>query len=126
MLGTVLLTAALTALVLGLESAGTTAAVLLGACAVLLVPFVWWERRVADPVIAFALFTSIPFTAGSLLVALQNLVMYTLLFELPQVLAAVAAVDAARRLDKAASKGVIHNNQAANRKSAIHKRVASL
>jgi small subunit ribosomal protein S20 len=34
--------------------------------------------------------------------------------------------DAARRLDKAASKGVIHPNQAANRKSAIAKRLAAL
>ncbi len=34
--------------------------------------------------------------------------------------------DAARKLDKAASKGVIHPNQAANRKSAIAKRLASL
>ena len=33
---------------------------------------------------------------------------------------------AARKLDKAASKGVIHKNQAANRKSAIAKRSASL
>ena len=94
-LGTALLTAALTAFVLGLESGGTAGAVLLGACAALLVPFVWWERRVADPVVTFALFTSAPFTAGTLLVALQNLVMYTLLFELPQVLGAVLAVDAA-------------------------------
>ena len=31
--------------------------------------------------------------------------------------------DASRRLDKAASKGVIHQNQAANRKSAIAKRL---
>ena len=36
------------------------------------------------------------------------------------------AKDAARALDKAASKGVIHANQAANRKSAIAKRAASL
>jgi small subunit ribosomal protein S20 len=34
--------------------------------------------------------------------------------------------DASRQLDKAASKGVIHKNQAANRKSAIAKRVTSL
>jgi small subunit ribosomal protein S20 len=34
--------------------------------------------------------------------------------------------DASRKLDKAASKGVIHPNQAANRKSAIAKRAASL
>ncbi|MGV9808552.1 30S ribosomal protein S20 [Micromonospora chersina] len=33
--------------------------------------------------------------------------------------------EATRKLDKAASKGVIHANQAANRKSAIAKRVAS-
>jgi small subunit ribosomal protein S20 len=34
--------------------------------------------------------------------------------------------DASRRLDKAVSKGVIHKNQAANRKSAIAKRFTSL
>jgi small subunit ribosomal protein S20 len=33
---------------------------------------------------------------------------------------------AGRKLDKAASKGVIHKNQAANRKSAIAKRAAEL
>jgi small subunit ribosomal protein S20 len=37
-----------------------------------------------------------------------------------------AAQAAARKLDKAASKGVIHKNQAANRKSAILKKAASL
>lgn len=93
--GTVLLTATLAALVLGVEAPGRTAAVLLGACAALLVPLVWWERRVTDPVVAFGLFGSVAFTAGSLLVALQNLVMYTLLFELPLVLAALLAADSA-------------------------------
>ena len=34
--------------------------------------------------------------------------------------------DASRQLDKAVSKGVIHKNQAANRKSAIAKRLDSL
>jgi small subunit ribosomal protein S20 len=34
--------------------------------------------------------------------------------------------DASRKLDKAVSKGVIHKNQAANRKSAIAKRLSSL
>ncbi len=33
---------------------------------------------------------------------------------------------ASRKLDKAASKGVIHANQAANRKSAMAKQVSSL
>ena len=34
--------------------------------------------------------------------------------------------DASRKLDKAVSKGVIHKNQAANRKSAIAKQAAAL
>ncbi|MDT8914579.1 30S ribosomal protein S20 [Amycolatopsis sp. PS_44_ISF1] len=34
--------------------------------------------------------------------------------------------DAAKKLDKAVTKGVIHANQAANKKSAIAKRVNSL
>ncbi|MFQ4148991.1 30S ribosomal protein S20 [Arthrobacter sp. LAPM80] len=41
--------------------------------------------------------------------------------------AAVAAlVNAGRKLDKAVSKGVLHANNAANRKSAISKRVNAL
>ena len=40
--------------------------------------------------------------------------------------ASVLLRDASRQLDKAVSKGVIHKNQAANRKSAIAKRFASL
>jgi small subunit ribosomal protein S20 len=40
--------------------------------------------------------------------------------------ALTAMRDASRALDKAASKGVIHANQAANRKSAMAKRAASL
>ena len=40
--------------------------------------------------------------------------------------ATALARDAARKLDKAASKGVIHKNQAANRKSSIMKKAASL
>ena len=36
------------------------------------------------------------------------------------------AADAGKKLDKAASKGVIHKNQAANRKSALAKKASSL
>jgi small subunit ribosomal protein S20 len=36
------------------------------------------------------------------------------------------AADASKKLDKAASKGVIHKNQAANRKSSVAKKAASL
>ena len=40
--------------------------------------------------------------------------------------AAEAVVVASRKLDKAVSKGVIHKNQAANRKSAISAQAAAL
>jgi len=40
--------------------------------------------------------------------------------------ALAAGRDAMKALDKAASKGVIHGNQAANRKSSIAKKAASL
>lgn len=40
--------------------------------------------------------------------------------------ATVALVNAGRKLDKAVSKGVLHANNAANRKSAISKKVNAL
>ena len=40
--------------------------------------------------------------------------------------ATTALRNATRKLDKAASKGVIHKNQAANKKSSIAKQVAAL
>jgi small subunit ribosomal protein S20 len=40
--------------------------------------------------------------------------------------AAVALAVAGKKIDKAVSKGVIHKNQGANRKSAVAKKVASL
>ncbi len=40
--------------------------------------------------------------------------------------AQTALRDASRKLDKAVSKGVIHRNQAANRKSALAQKVSSI
>ncbi|MGW1372812.1 30S ribosomal protein S20 [Streptomyces sp. NPDC002446] len=40
--------------------------------------------------------------------------------------AATAQAEAAKKLDKAVSKGVIHKNAAANKKSALAKKVESL
>jgi small subunit ribosomal protein S20 len=40
--------------------------------------------------------------------------------------AKTALQEASRKLDKAASKGVIHKNQAANRKSSLAQQVSSL
>jgi MFS family permease len=52
------------------------------------------ERRASDPVLGFRLFGNVRFTAGTLVVALLNLVMYALLFEIPLVLEALFKLDA--------------------------------
>ena len=93
--GSVLLGALLTAFVLGLQTAGTMSLALLGDLpgpdrAVRLV-----GAADPEPVISFALFRSVPFAAGSLLIAVQNLTLYTLVIELSQVLPALLALDAA-------------------------------
>jgi MFS family permease len=83
--GTTLLAAALTSIVLGLRPEGAHTVPFLVVGTALLGPFALWERRSADPVVAFSLFRSAPFTAGTVLIAVQNLVMYALLFEVPLV-----------------------------------------
>jgi MFS family permease len=83
--GALLLTCALSAVVAGLQGHGVVAIALFLIGALLFVPFVSWERRATDPVVAFDLFRSTHYTAGSLVVALLNLVMYALLFEIPLV-----------------------------------------
>ncbi|WP_433931687.1 MFS transporter [Sorangium cellulosum] len=89
-LGSALLGASLMGLVLGLENAHLRWAAAVGALS--LVPFVLWERRAADPVIDFSLFRRRTFMGGSLIIALQNFAMYSVLFELPQVAARLSDV----------------------------------
>ena len=93
-LGSILLAAALTLLVSGTEMHGTRALLLVVVGLTLLLPFVLVERRAADPVVAFGLFRNVRFTAGTLVIALLNLVMYALLFEIPLVLSALFTIDA--------------------------------
>jgi EmrB/QacA subfamily drug resistance transporter len=93
-LGSGLLAVGLSAVVLGLRPDGDHAVVLLVAGVAVLVPFAVWERRASDPVVAFDLFRSAPFSAGTLLIAVQNLVMYALLFEVPLIAAALFGLDA--------------------------------
>ncbi|WP_437957619.1 MFS transporter [Sorangium sp. So ce119] len=90
LLGSALLGASLMGLVLGLENAHLRWAAAIGALS--LVPFVLWERRAADPVIDFSLFRRRTFVGGSLIIALQNFAMYSVLFELPQVAARLSDV----------------------------------
>lgn len=85
-LGSALLTAGLALLVLGAQQTGGAFVPLVVGGVLALAAFVAHERRVADPVVAFDLFTSASFTAGTLLICLQNLVMYALVFEIPLLL----------------------------------------
>jgi EmrB/QacA subfamily drug resistance transporter len=82
-LGSVLLGGSLLGLVLGLEHASLRWAVGLGALG--FAAFALWEKRAADPVIDFSLFKKRAFVGGSVIIALQNFAMYSMLFELPQV-----------------------------------------
>lgn len=94
-LGSVLLGAALTTIIVGLRLSTSLAWILGIAGALLLVPFWLWERRARDPVVHFGLFQSSAFAAGTLLIALQNFAMYAVLFEVPIVLHDVLGLDAA-------------------------------
>lgn len=81
--GSLLLGTSLSAVVVGSSSPSLHAWMLLGAAG--LVAFALWERRAPDPVIDLRLFSRRVFSAGSLIIALHNLAMYSLLFELPHV-----------------------------------------
>jgi MFS family permease len=82
-IGSLLLGLSLGAIVTGSVAPETRVLMLVGALG--LGGFALWERRVADPVIDLGLFSRRVFCAGALLIALHNLAMYSLLFELPQV-----------------------------------------
>ncbi|MFE8603577.1 MFS transporter [Archangium violaceum] len=86
-LGSVLLGTGLALLVVGGKSQGAWMVGLLAAGAGVLVLMYRWERRQRHPVIDFQLFGSRAFTAGSSILALQNLAMYGLLFQLPYLFA---------------------------------------
>ncbi len=92
--GSALLTLALVLVVAGAQGRHASSLVVLALGLAVLVAFGWWETRAQDPVVDLTLFRSLPFTAGSSLIALQNLVMYALLFELPLVLDALFELNA--------------------------------
>ena len=81
--GSVLLGLGLTLLVVAAQTSGSTALVAASGSAGLLAVFVWWERRVEDPVLDLGLFLRPTFAASSAVIGLQNLAMYALLFQLP-------------------------------------------
>ena len=83
LLGSLLLGASLAAIVAGSVAPELRVWMLVGTAG--LIGFGFWEKRASDPVIDLRLFARRVFSAGALVIALQNLAMYTLLFELPQV-----------------------------------------
>jgi MFS family permease len=91
--GTVLLGIALTLGVLGANDAlfEDRSLAFMGGGVVLL-GFVLWERRHPEPVVRLDLFRKPVFLAGGVVVAMHNLAMYALLFELPSAVSRVADV----------------------------------
>ena len=83
-IGSLLLAAALAALVLGSKAHGFGRPLAFVASLGGLVLFVRWESRRSQPVVDLTLFAQRSFSAGSLVIALANFAMYGLLFELPQ------------------------------------------
>ncbi len=82
--GSVLLGVGLTFMVLAAQASNAlTAAWAATGAAVVLAVFVWWERRVPEPVLDLGLFHERTFSSASLVIGLQNLAMYSLLFQLP-------------------------------------------
>jgi EmrB/QacA subfamily drug resistance transporter len=94
--GTVVLAASLIAFLAGSRMSMPRGAILLAAGAVLLVAFVVWERRTTQPLMDLSLFRERAFTAGALIIALQNLAMYSLLFQLPAYFAEVRHIGSER------------------------------
>lgn len=80
--GTLFMAGGLLLLVTGLKGR----AELLVPAALLLWLFIWWEGKTPHPMMNLNLFSRRSFSAGCALVALQNLGMYALLFQLPYLL----------------------------------------
>jgi MFS family permease len=81
--GSALLAVGLTLVIVALRMSGSAAWWLGVGGAVLLVAFPFWERRAVSPVVDFSLLTRGAFFGGGTIIALQNMAMYPLLFQLP-------------------------------------------
>jgi MFS family permease len=81
--GSLLTGAALVLVTFSARSGGLAAAWMAAVAMVLFVVLLRHERRVANPVLQTALFRERGFTAGALVIATQNLAMYSLLIQVP-------------------------------------------
>lgn len=81
--GSVLLTTGLGLALVGTRASGARSVGLIAAALAVLAIFAAWERRAAEPLLAVGLFRSRVFAGSSVIYALQNLVLYTQIFQLP-------------------------------------------
>jgi MFS family permease len=81
--GTALLASGLTLTIAALQTTGPLALSFFGVGVLLLIAFPFRERRTDSPVVDFALLKRRAFFAGASIIALQNMAMYPLLFQLP-------------------------------------------
>lgn len=81
--GSALLAFGLTLTIVAPRMSGSAAWWLGGSGAVLLIVFPFWERRALSPVVDFSLLKRGAFFGGGAIIALQNMAMYPLLFQLP-------------------------------------------
>lgn len=94
--GTLLLGASLTTIVLSVGRGRMPNFQLLAAGLLLMAVFLFVERRVERPVVDLGLFRIRAFVAGTLVIMLQNLTMYALLFEIPLVCGVALKASASR------------------------------
>ena len=81
--GSGLLAAGLATTIVALRMPGSAAWWLGAGGAAMLIAFTVWERRAVSPVVDFSLFAHRAFLGGGAIIALQNMAMYPLLFQLP-------------------------------------------
>jgi EmrB/QacA subfamily drug resistance transporter len=94
--GTIVLAVGLVAMLAGSKMPMPRGAMLLVVGVAMLVGFVSWERRTPQPLMDLALFRERAFVAGAVVIALQNLAMYSLLFQLPAYFAEVRHIGSDR------------------------------
>ena len=84
--GSIFITVMLVSWVVATRVTGAAAFILLVCGAMALAAFIFWEMRVADPVLKLSLFRRPAFVGGNAVTAFLNLGMYALLFQIPFVI----------------------------------------
>jgi MFS family permease len=93
-MGTLLLTATLVLLIGGLNAGGITALELLAGGLAVATAFIWWERRVDDPVLDPGFFANRTFSLAIAILTLQFFSMFGFLFHAPFMFTAVSGFGA--------------------------------